>query len=144
MIGGNVRPSGTSGPKDTSHWEACQLGDFPNLEWGVLRFWQKRTGGCRRLVGPLDRRQLKHRIMPGYAAEAFRRGAGRHGKVALHRGFVLLEIELKHFRFIVVGNRAEPGFVSLAASLERDLPRGFGIAHPLRASARRHQNGLTA
>ncbi len=67
-----------------------------------------------------------------------------HRKIALHRGFVLLEVQFQNFWFVVVGDSAQAVFALDSPFFERDFTRGFGIPHPLRAPARCYQKGLAA
>jgi Zn-dependent protease len=88
------------------------------------------------------RSQLEHRIVRSEIAKSLDRRTRLDRKVGLDCRRKSLQIQLQQFRFLAVGDGMHVEVLAGSSLLERDFSRGFHVAHPLRAPARRDQVAL--
>jgi hypothetical protein len=92
---------------------------------------------------PFSRRsQLEHRIVRSEIAKSLDRRTRLDRKEGLDRRRKSFQIQLQQFRFLAVGDGMHVEVLAGSSLLERDFSRGFHVAHPMRAPARRDQVAL--
>src|SRR5215470_3387446 len=85
------------------------------------------------------REQLECGISVQQRREGFRRRARRDGEVALYLAAEAVEVGAEHRGLFRRTERAQPVRAPPAATTQRDLTAGLGVAHPLGVAARRDE-----
>ena len=92
----------------------------------------------------LSRNQLEHGIVGSEIAKRLHRRTRLDRKVPLNGRRESLQVHLQKFRLVAVGDGTHVEALAGSSLLERDFSRGFHVAHPLRAAARRDQVALAS